>query len=68
MANRRADAKALSSEVESSLWQTFLHYYHTLDPSTGQYPEPDLIGLYGGLNSYGHVGGNPLNFVDPLIG
>lgn len=48
--------------------ETGLHYNYFRDynPKTGRYMESDPIGLDGGLNTYGYVGGNPVNFVDPL--
>ena len=48
--------------------ETGLHYnyFRTYDPSTGRYLESDPIGLQGGLNTYGYVGGNPLAMIDPL--
>ena len=34
------------------------------DPVTGQFTQSDPIGLAGGLNLYGFVGGDPVNFSD----
>jgi RHS repeat-associated protein len=48
--------------------ETGLHYNYFRDynPSTGRYIESDPIGLRGGVNTFGYVGGNPVNLVDPL--
>lgn len=47
--------------------ETELHYnyYRVYDPATGRYIQSDPIGLEGGLNTYGYVGGNPLVYIDP---
>jgi RHS repeat-associated protein len=47
--------------------ETGLHYnyFRDYDPSTGRYLQSDPIGLVGGMNLYGNVGGMPIRFVDP---
>jgi RHS repeat-associated protein len=44
-------------------WHYNWHRYYS--PELGRYVTRDPIGLEGGLNIYGYVGGNPEGFVDP---
>ena len=46
--------------------ETELHYNYFRDynPKTGRYVQADPIGLDGGVNLYGYVGGNPITFAD----
>jgi RHS repeat-associated protein len=44
----------------------FYNRYRYYDPSGGRYVTQDPIGLAGGVNFYGYVGGEPLSLIDPF--
>jgi RHS repeat-associated protein len=46
----------------NGLFYNFNRFY---DPRVGRYTQADPIGLEGGWNRFGYVGGNPLGYADP---
>jgi RHS repeat-associated protein len=47
--------------------QTGLYYYRAryYDPQIGRFISEDPIGFWGGINFFGHVENDPINFTDP---
>ncbi|WP_444996595.1 RHS repeat-associated core domain-containing protein [Aliikangiella sp. IMCC44359] len=58
--NLRFPGQYFDSETE--LHYNYFRYY---DSEIGRYITSDPIGLNGGVNTYGYVGGNSVNYVDP---
>ncbi|WP_164483774.1 RHS repeat-associated core domain-containing protein [Polaromonas sp. SP1] len=49
-------------DAESGMFQNWHREYN---PRIGRYMQSDPIGLAGGINTFGYVGGDPLNRIDP---
>ncbi len=52
-------------QVADAATATHYNMARDYDPSLGRYLQSDPIGLAGGWNTYGYVGGNPVNRIDP---
>jgi RHS repeat-associated protein len=50
-------------DQETGLHYNYFRYYN---PQTGRYITPDPIGLWGGINLFVYVAGNPLRWPDPM--
>lgn len=64
-----ASSYTLNLRLPGQYWQGSAHLsqngYRDYQPSLGRYIEPDPIGIEGGGNAYGYVGGDPLIRADP---
>lgn len=45
--------------------ELFYNWHRFYEPRVGRYTKADPIGLDGGWNRFGYVGGNPLSRIDP---
>jgi RHS repeat-associated protein len=56
----------MPGQYEDQETKKFYNGFRTYDPVRGQYDSSDPIGLRGGKNTFGYVGGNPVRAIDPL--
>lgn len=61
--NRIGEKRSCSYDIASGVTYYGFRYY---DPATGRWPSRDPIGEMGGLNLFGMVENDPVNYIDPL--
>jgi RHS repeat-associated protein len=71
---RFSDALRFPGQIYDRDARLHYNYFRDYDPNTGRYIESDPIGLAGGVNTYGYVGGAPVSrrdayglYQDPMI-
>lgn len=58
--------KILGFQGSASIWrQLYQNFFRGYDPTFGRYIQSDLIGLRGGINTFGYAAQNSLIYVDP---
>ena len=65
LVSKPSTALGQPGQIEDDITFRAYNLHRDYDPSLGRYIEADPIGLAGGGNVYGYVGGNPVSLIDP---
>ena len=64
--HRKVLITALAAMLLATQAKAVLFWARPYDPNLGRWIQRDPIGEQGGLNLFGYVGNNPVNWIDPL--